>query len=366
MPLLPDRADVVRRRHVAAAFTAGLLAIGVVLICWRDLLVPEKMTFDSQLIQRIAQGKVLLGKEDKSYGNIGELYQFLGLGYQPELASAIGFGIYFVLLAGVNARLADHRVNLLDRLVLVAAAGLGGIFLGQYSKDVLVALLVMIAFFAGKGWPSEIFFVLAAVAYASYFRQYWYLVVVLYVVLRLIHGRWHRLWPLLVACVLFLVVLALVLPVVGHVDIQSFRLNANADRVGSEDAQSMIMPMIPGGSVPVGAVNTVISFGQLLLPLPMIAMGAQHAVYGAFLITIWGLFLDGIRRARRAAALPVFWSRGCALALAMVSVQAIFEPDYGSYLRHLTPLLPLMVYVAVVPRGLRVRGSDDIGERQVQ
>ena len=53
----------------------------------------------------------------------------------------------------------------------------------------------------------------------------------------------------------------------------------------------------------------------------------------------------------------------------MVSVQAIFEPDFGSYLKHLTPLMPL--FLTLVP--LRTRGEseerpprvDDIPQRLV-
>jgi len=82
----------------------------------------------------------------------------------------------------------------------------------------------------------------------------------------------------------------------------------------------------------------------------MLLLSAQHAVYGLFLITLWSLFLWGVHRGSGLRDLPIAWERGCSLALAMVSIQAVFEPDYGSYLRHLTPLLPLLLFVAVVSR----------------
>jgi hypothetical protein len=40
---------------------------------------------------------------------------------------------------------------------------------------------------------------------------------------------------------------------------------------------------------------------------------------------------------------------------AVLTVQAIFEPDYGSYLRHLTPMLPLILAVTLIAS----RGGDE-------
>ena len=34
----------------------------------------------------------------------------------------------------------------------------------------------------------------------------------------------------------------------------------------------------------------------------------------------------------------------------MVTVQAVFEPDYGSYMKHIAPLLPLFVLVFAARR----------------
>ncbi len=357
-----NAAALERRRYLASAFSTVLLAIGVVLICWHEVLVPEKATNDAQLIQRIAQGKLVLSIDDKSYGNIGAIYRFLGLGDHPLVASILGFAVYFVLLATVVARLARYEVRWHDVLVLVAAAALGGIFLGQYSKDVLVALLALVAFLIGRRWTSEAFFVACALAYATYFRQYWYLVIVLYLLLRLAHRYSSWLPMLLAVCMTALVVVAFVLPLAAGVDIQSFRLAANESRVGSEDARTMIMPVVSGSSQAVGALNTLITFVQLLVPVPMFLMGAQHAAYALFLVTIWCLFLWGVHRGSQARNLPVVWYRTCALVLAMVSVQAIFEPDYGSYLRHLTPFLPLMVFVVVVSRATRDRGPIGLAE----
>ena len=51
--------------------------------------------------------------------------------------------------------------------------------------------------------------------------------------------------------------------------------------------------------------------------------------------------------------------RAVALLLALVIVQAIFEPDYGSYVKHIVPALPL--FLALLPLRVRRREPHDAG-----
>ncbi len=54
--------------------------------------------------------------------------------------------------------------------------------------------------------------------------------------------------------------------------------------------------------------------------------------------------------------------RAVALLLALVVVQAIFEPDYGSYVKHMVPVLPL--FLALLPLKPRSRpGTATAGAR---
>src|SRR5699024_6096102 len=50
---------------------------------------------------------------------------------------------------------------------------------------------------------------------------------------------------------------------------------------------------------------------------------------------------SSVRWPRNDARQGAMLRRGLALILALGAVQALFEPDYGSALRHFTPLMPL-------------------------
>jgi quinol-cytochrome oxidoreductase complex cytochrome b subunit len=102
----------------------------------------------------------------------------------------------------------------------------------------------------------------------------------------------------------------------------------------------------------------------LLVPIQLFLSGnAFHILSGAMIAFLWITALAGILRAKhgpRAGAerdihapkkrdsnRSLRATRAAALLLAVVLVQAIFEPDFGSYLKHLTPLLPL--FLTLVP-----------------
>lgn len=88
--------------------------------------------------------------------------------------------------------------------------------------------------------------------------------------------------------------------------------------------------------------------GGLVAPRPLLATpGAVHVAYAGLI----GVYLAGLRRGPLASLSgPLGADRdarrlGLSFLLALLTVQALFEPDYGSYLRHLTPVLPLLLCI---------------------
>ncbi|HEX3639475.1 MAG TPA: hypothetical protein VHV99_29135, partial [Paraburkholderia sp.] len=41
-----------------------------------------------------------------------------------------------------------------------------------------------------------------------------------------------------------------------------------------------------------------------------------------------------------------------------IATQALFEPDYGSYLRHLSPIAPIILYLILRLRGLKEQAAS--------
>ena len=95
----------------------------------------------------------------------------------------------------------------------------------------------------------------------------------------------------------------------------------------------------------------------LVLPVPLVLLGSPLYLVFAVGITLpWLVLAAGLARGphRLLAGAPPAGDavttaalRSAALLVAYLTVQSFFEPDYGSYLRHLTPMLPLLLAVVL-------------------
>jgi hypothetical protein len=207
-------------------------------------------------------------------------------------------------------------------------------------------------------WVAETGFVVLTLLYALVFRPYWVIIAAFYVMWRLFFTRYRQ--PVL--AFLLLVLAYLVLQIVFmrflEVGLTANRTVVNEGRAGV-DVGSLITDPLPADPV-LMVPNAMILFLWLLIPIPLLFTPSPFYFFSAAVIAfLWAnplihfLRLSRSRASRvpepgfaQSARITRRW-RSASLLLAMVSVQAIFEPDYGSYLKHLTPMMPL--FLALVP-----------------
>jgi hypothetical protein len=326
----------------------GLL--GVCVVAFRDSLLPPRFSYDGIRIQQIASGLVST-PNDPSYGRVGAAYRAMGLANDSFLAGLLGFAAYLACTAFACRQL-GWRVTWPWTLASTVGISLAAVYLGFYSKDVFV-LAVTALLMIDRRRIATYGAVLAMIAYALLFRSYWLVIAGLFCLfwLTVRFGR-RRLRlrlraRLVIAVVLGLCLVAAAYSVVNGVEIQSIRTGLNAERIGSPDASSTIPTFIPGSGLPLQLANLVVTLAFLVIPVPLLALGGLYYLAIAILIAgLWIAFL-GISTARgssRSTSLP-HWRRASLIAypVAFVATQAVFEPDYGSALRHLTPVLPCML-----------------------
>jgi hypothetical protein len=127
------------------------------------------------------------------------------------------------------------------------------------------------------------------------------------------------------------------------------RVLVNPGPHGAEAASSLISPFVSMPEPLGGIVNVMLTLVSLVFPWPLVSLGGLYYLFlTVVFVLIWISFGLSVRE-RNASRIPSAsrfrFDRAVALVMAFLSTQALFEPDYGSALRHLTPLLPLIVYV---------------------
>lgn len=332
--------------------------------------LDEKFTLDAIWIQSTLNIPDASLDPADPFRNTAFVYRMLGLADLPDVAAMAAIAVFGVaVLAAVRWSELPHLTPVGLSAITVCYL-LALIYLAQYSKEFVSLALVALVLLLPRGRMPEVVLVGAMVGYAIAIRPYWGIVVVLYVVGRILLPRVRGLIPVLI----FVVVTYGCLQVVfnkflgealsfSRVAVNSLRADINIS-VGS-----LIVDFLPD-QVGLQWLNAFLVFLSLLFPWPLILGGSPtYVVMAVVLGFLWGLVAWSIlqiqreraavrrgphaqwaSRAPRGGVLRAFLSertprpeRAVALLLALVIVQAIFEPDYGSYVKHMVPALPLVL-----------------------
>jgi hypothetical protein len=332
--------------------------------------LDEKFTLDAIWIQSILHIPDASLDPADPFRNAAFVYRVLGLDHVPDVAAMAAVAVFGVAL------LAAVRWSELSRLTPVGLAAisvcylLALIYLAQYSKEFVSLVLVALVLLLPRGRIPEVVLVGAMVGYAITIRPYWGIVVVLYVVGRILLPRVRGLVPVLIFVVVSYGCLQVVVNTYLGEALSFSRVAVNDLRADINiSVGSLIVDFLPD-QVGLQWLNAFLVFLSLLFPWPLILGGSPtYVVMAVVLGFLWGLVAWSIlqiqreraavrrgrhaqsaRRAPRGGIVRALFSertprpeRAVALLLALVIVQAIFEPDYGSYVKHLAPALPLFL-----------------------
>ena len=364
--MLRSPADERGSRERAAVATGAVLAIvlvvGVLVVLLRDAVVPPRFLADGQFIrqQALLPATPLL---DRSYAAVVEVYRATGLAHQLLLAELLGFAAFAAVLLPAASGL-RHRLTAPNIALVLASGVVGAVYLGWYSKDLFVLPIVALALVAARSRWLDAGLVVVMAAYGVGFRQYWLVVAAVYVAVRVCIALRRRASTVVAAGLAAALLLAVGVVVVLHQSPDYLRVAANSVR-DVDDIGSAIRPLLPGSNPVLQVLELPLIAVTLLVPLPLAAGGGlYHLGLAAAILALW--LLVGRATVVVFREPPAPWrQRWIALLVAFVAVQALFEPDYGSVLRHLTPLLPLAVALVLSVRGRgSFRGSVN-AERQL-
>ncbi|GAA3718450.1 hypothetical protein GCM10022204_43090 [Microlunatus aurantiacus] len=326
----------------------------------------ERFTFDGNYIEDTLKIPDASLNPDDPFRNIALVYRVLGLSGSPDVAAMVAIAVFGVsVFAAIRWREMIHLTPT-GLGVITGCYLLALIYLAQYSKEFVSLVLVALVLLLPAGWLSELALVGGMIAYAATIRPYWGAVVGLYVLGRILLPRLRGLFPVLILILLTYVGLQLAFNGILGESLSYPRVSVNDTRAGvNVSVGSLIQDFLPD-TVPLQWLNAFLVFLSLVVPWPLVLGGSlTYLVMAAMLCFLWAMLMWSLHLVQRERATgietPLMSSlghaplrdryprpeRAIALLLSLVIVQAIFEPDYGSYVKHLSPMLPL--FVALLP-----------------
>lgn len=339
--------------------------VGCAISIKRDSWLGEDFNNDARTIVDIAHGEL---DWQGSFRLVSNFYSALGLIERPIIAGLLGVVLCLLCaLAAVKAT-GGVREPLIGPMFLFGYMVLSGIYIGTFTKEIFIVvfvtavLLLPVPSITRKFIATEVAIVVLMLVIAVALRKYWVFIAAAYVLFRIVTSRTLKLRYLIPIVLVLNVLFSIAIVIVTGRPADGFRFEVNETiNIHLGGSNTMINPFITGGPEPLpGVLNNLITLIVLVLPVPLLMMGGAYYIVSALLfIGMWSVTMYAV--ARREFAQPVLAQRIVSVLAAFIVTQGLFEPDYGSALRHLVPFIPFFFVLWSMRERPREFHDDDFG-----
>lgn len=313
----------------------------------KKYILPNYFFFDESTLTQYMQWGAKF-KNGDSYASTAAFFNLLGADND-----SLTFTIISTLMIVAQYIYCLNKSNiksftLVEISLFVFLTFLSVTYMSILSKESIVALLLVpFMFLARYGLFGIIVWCALALLYAAYFRAYWFVMIPMFLGMYWIFRVANKPIFLILATPIALLFLSLAFSAFLGLDLDNFRTSVNEVRIdaGDSNARTMILPWIAGGGPIISWLNSCITWVTLMFPIPLFLLLSPYYLLIAGLISIlfyksWGSFLKILADKSKPDLAAC-----SALIISFTAIQSIFEPDYGSYVKHLAPLYPIIFYV---------------------
>lgn len=314
--------------------------ISLVLFTFSRKVFPNYFFLDNNTVRNFMRN--LLFSDDKSYGNTANFFSTLGFKYNSsylheQLFSWVLF-VAIIMVLTVKFQLNFSKITnviLLCFFTLFYAA-----YFTQMSKELVLVFFITVALLLLTDRLEKFIFILFCVVYAFYFRSYWFLIAFYTVsftyILRIDQYKISKRVGFFFLVEVFITQIGYFL--ITNDFITNARYSVNETRIGMSYTNTMINNLFLNTSIITDLVNFIYGFINLIIPIDGLG-SANEAVY-----YLWIWFLLYLMRDKYLKD-GYKLNRHFMFILSFIVVQAFFEPDVGSVLRHQIVLIPVIFYM---------------------
>jgi hypothetical protein len=324
--------SILRKLDSRLLFAIGLL-ICVFIAFFKESIFPEKYFFDSHRIQNLIEHPYK-DEGDAGFTNTAIFYRYLHID-RFFLAPLLTVISYFSVIVFVFRKYNVKTVSFFNLLLIVTYSTMAMVYMSTYSKEFVLFLFIVVPFVLFEK-KYLLVWTLFVILYASFFRSYWFIIILMFWGIKYFVVKTPRILMIVIPVFYFLI--SFVYNYIFGVPLSMIRYLTNLDR-DAESAQTAIAIFIEGNNFAVEAVNFIVTLIFLIIPIPLILLGKPFYIILALLIIMF--FFNFIK---------LYWKENknkeytnvFSFVIAFMLVQSLFEPDYGSFVKHLSPLFPII------------------------
>lgn len=348
--------------RLALIFFLPLVAAGKI-VRWtlmKDVLVDAGIGWSFLAEMKLHYVELTTGQNNFAMWVLQVFYRVFGIDSYVEYEAVISIifnVIMFILIIQIK-----RKVSFSELLFLFASIALLNIFSFCLAKEPVqflffLAMYAALCVFQRSSKACLASALIIVVLSALYFREYYVLIIpfgfIAYFILTRVSSSQSittrsALTLLLVG--LFLAYILIML-VAERIDPASYNelIRVRVHRFSTVSAASQMRNLFQTDSLIVMGIDYVLMVIRMMLPIELLRLGAGYIPYIAFqLIVTWSLVKavsDYIKRNRRSFGYQTDAPTLIAISIVVgfILTSAVFEPDFGSWVRHESVLFPVLL-----------------------
>lgn len=302
----------------------ALLVLGFIFTWNLERIFPAHYFYDSKTILNMIKIKDFYDGSGDSYGLTAYIFSFIPI----KTLQNYNIFIYIVFLSFfINLILKVPRTlkfYVLNFIYLFLAI----IHLLRPGKEFLQLMILGLCYFYKKYTP--IFLIIGGII----FRQYLILQAGIYVVIWILINKKNKKMWFMIIIISFVVINIKFSELMFK--ILSVRDVVNQYRIGALDAKTIILNIFQGESIVMYYMSYLINFFRLLFPIELLFKNINYIPYVIFQVC-FSLKLWNWK--------TILKNEYVILLYSYILVSVIFEPDFGSFLRHTIPYFIFILYL---------------------
>jgi len=326
-------------RTITFLISCGLAALNLLGL----VKLSPKYYFDSDTIQLIASG-IISDNRDKSFGAIASTIRALHLIDYPAQSKFLILCIFLFLTQSFIARKSISTNFAITIFVLSSLFFIGSIYFHMYTKEIIPLFLNSLILLASLKIKREQFtrltLVLLVLIYAYLVRSYWFLTIAIFLYLTIIDKSKFSISGKIRANAIVFTFAVYAIYRFNPGQLASIQQDLNQNRLNSEFANSALsnypdfLPLI---------LYWPYRILSLFMPFILVQkMNLQSFLFSVFFLAanylIWKRYKEFGSREWDFKILYFFF-------LSHVITLSLFEPDYGSFVKHITPFFVIIAFL---------------------
>lgn len=357
-----------KQRYIKATFysLSIIFVIAIVTKIYQNTLLPMKYFYDSLNILSLMNGNY---NADKTYVVTAKIFDAINIfGFSSLIQYSITFGIIFNIVIFVELLKRNKTYTTSQYIFIYVSTVLLNIYVFNLSKDIIQFTVFLLVYHGlikdEKSNKEKLFFiVIVLIIEALTYRMYYGIMAIMIMAIYIAYNMLLKnkkinkkiIFKTIMLCLLVFFTIVFIVSIISkenYEQILNVRDVTNSARNESVDAVTIINDLLgKNTNFLIFICNYIINFIRMALPFELLLKGIKYIPFVIYQIYVVYILLRLIKKISSDNILLI------ATYLAFFMISVIFEPDFGSFVRHESAIS--LILIEICKKGEKTNERED-------